>query len=94
MAALILQAADHRIMSARSMLLLHDGEINGEDGKTLRDFEKSAEHSKRERSSYYKILSDRTGKPVSYFRRKLAHDWHLDAKGALAEQLVDEILEG
>jgi ATP-dependent Clp protease, protease subunit len=91
MGAIILQAADHRVAYPFSRILLHDGE----DGYTghSRDLEKNADESKVLRFSTYKILEQRTGKKASYWARKMGHDYYLSAQQALAEKLIDEIIE-
>ncbi len=91
MATIILQAADHRVIYPMTRVLVHDGE-DGYAGHA-RDFEKNAEEGRILRLQHYKILSERTGKPASYWARKSAHDYYMSAEQALEEKLVDEIFQ-
>lgn len=92
MAAVILQAGDARQMAPNAQLMLHDGEAAQD--LQQRDFERFAADLKRCRERRYRIFAERSGKSIEHYRRKLAHDWHLTAKEALNESLIDEIIGG
>lgn len=91
MAAIILQAADHRVCYPFSRLMLHDGD-DGYIGHP-RNFERNAEEGKIYRLRMYEILAARTGKPKAYWARKISFDYYLSAEQALAEKLIDEIIQ-
>lgn len=91
MGAVILQAADKRVMTPHAKLLFHDG-TNTAAEMHLRDIEVYATESKYLREETYDILAQRTGRKKSYFRRKLAHDWRLTATDAIKEGLADELV--
>lgn len=90
-AAIILQAADLRLIMPHARVMLHDGSVRIDD-MVARDFDKLASAYKSDRAAFYEILSRRSGKPRDYYRKKLAHDWHLTAKQAVEERLVDHII--
>lgn len=88
MGAIILQAADLRLMASHAILMLHEGTDSVSD-LHVRDFERRAEESKRSRSEMYEIFAARTSKTKAYWRRKLAHDCYYTAEQALKEGLID-----
>lgn len=89
MGALILQAADHRVMWPQASLILHDGhmDISG----SPRDIESAGHSSEQSRKFLYNVLSIRSGKPAKYFRNKLAADWCVFAVDAIDEGLADRV---
>lgn len=89
MGALILQAADERIMCPNAVLMLHDGSESID--ASVRTFENWAEFSKMTRRQWYRILADRTGKKIQYWEKHCNNDYILDAKQSLAEGLIDRI---
>jgi ATP-dependent Clp protease protease subunit len=89
--SIILQAADHRVMHKHAYLMLHNGE-HSPTGNAV-DVERAVINEKRLRTYMYEIYAKRSGKPVAYFRRKCTQDWFLSAAEALAENLIDEIIE-
>lgn len=91
MGAVILQAADHRVMTRSSEMLLHDGATNIEG--VHRDVVRYVESTKLTRERFYQIFADRTGQKKEYFRRKMAHDWFITPEQALKEGLIDEIVD-
>lgn len=90
-ASLILQAGDRRVMYPHAELMLHSG-ANDIEG-VAKDIERIAAADKKRRETLYKIYADRTGKKAAYFRRKLANDWFLSPTEALAENLIDEVID-
>ena len=92
MGAVILQAADDRVIHPHATLMIHDG-LESRENDTPRTFEAWAVESKRNRQTMYRILADRTGKTVRYWERKCGSDYLLDATEALAEGLVDQVVE-
>jgi ATP-dependent Clp protease protease subunit len=89
MGAVILQAADERIMHSNSIMMLHDGSTALEG--SARDVENWSEYLKRQRQLSYKILASRTKHTAKYWERKCATDYILTAEKALAEGLIDKI---
>jgi len=88
---LVLQACDVRCAFADTYFLYHDGtiSINAE----MRSAEVQADANRASRLRYYQLLSDRTGKPASYWNRKLSKDLCLTAEQCLHENLIDEIIK-
>lgn len=90
MAAIVLQAADHRIAYRHATLMLHDGDAPTE-GRYADAVNKMGYHTDTQRNMY-EILADRCGNTVAYWRRKLKNDWYLSAQKALAENIIDEVV--
>jgi ATP-dependent Clp protease, protease subunit len=92
MGAIILQAADERVIHPSATIMLHDGTMGSEgEAKT---FESWAEFSKASRKQMYHIFASRTERTTRYWEKKCASDYILDAKKALSEKLVDRIVGG
>lgn len=89
-ASVIMQAAEDRFLTPNTIFMLHDGE-DGYVGHP-RDFERWADWSKTIRTKIYGIYSERSGKDVAYWRRKMDHDYILTAEQAIAEGLADKII--
>ena len=89
MGAVILQAADNRISTPNTEIMLHDGEATFSGH--VRDFEKYAEQLKKDRYKTYKIFSDRSGKKRAYYNRKCCFDWRLTPEEAIEEGLLDSV---
>jgi ATP-dependent Clp endopeptidase proteolytic subunit ClpP len=91
MGAVILQAADERVLHRHASLMLHDG-FETRTGDIPKTFENWAEESKRSRRQMYRIFADRSGQPASYWERVCASDFILTAEEAKSEGLVDRIV--
>lgn len=90
MGAIILQAADVRIVHPNSVVMIHDG-TQGLDTHA-RNIERWAEYSKKvDRPRMYQILADATGKPATYWEKKSTLDHILTAEQAVEEGLADKI---
>jgi ATP-dependent Clp protease protease subunit len=90
MGAIVLQAADERVIHPNGVLMLHNGSVAMDsEAKT---FENWAQFSKRSRHKAYAIFAGRTGKTVKYWEKVCSSDYILDAKDALKEGLVDRIV--
>lgn len=92
MGAIILQAADERLMQPNATLMVHDGSevFQGQ----ARNFEAWGEQSKNLRNRMYEIYAKRSGQTVQYWKRKCASDFILTAEEAVAEGLADKIVGG
>jgi ATP-dependent Clp endopeptidase proteolytic subunit ClpP len=95
MGSIIFQAADKRIMSPNSKMMIHYG-YNGFDGHS-RTFLKVAEESKKidqvMEDIYLERIKQKNPKfTVSKLREMVDHDTFLTAKEALDLGLIDEIL--
>jgi ATP-dependent Clp protease protease subunit len=90
MGAIILQAAQVRQAYPFTRLMLHDGWVGA--AGNARDVEANIEVSRLDRYRSYQIFAKRTGKPSSYWSRKMAKDYFLSADQALEEGLIDEII--
>jgi ATP-dependent Clp endopeptidase proteolytic subunit ClpP len=92
MAAILLQAADHRVMAQGSWLLIHEVAF-GASGK-LGDVEDMYEFGKRLKEQAATIFVERSGGKLTRdaleesWRRK---DWWLSAEDALRLGLTDEV---
>ena len=89
MGAVILQAADERIMQPSALLMLHDGTFGMTDAP--RTFENWAAVSKKQRQQMYKIFADRSGRTIRFWEKACANDFILDAGEALKYGLIDKI---
>jgi ATP-dependent Clp protease protease subunit len=89
MGSIILQAADERIAHPSSTIMIHDGS-DFFDGHA-RNFERWGDYSKVIRKKMYEIYAEKSGKPVSYWEKRCAHDFILTAQGAKEEKLIDKI---
>lgn len=90
MGAVIMQAGRNRAVYPNTQIMIHDGYLSFE-GMPTRSAEAWAKFGKRERNRMYKIFSERTGHPISFWREKFSHDYLIDPKEALDLGLVDEI---
>lgn len=93
MGAVILQAADHRMATANSVIMLHDGDVTMAESIKPEDLSIYTKHDAEMRDRMHKIFADATGRSKSYFAKKLLHDWYLTAERAKKEKLIDEICE-
>lgn len=91
MGAVILQAAEERLLLPNTEIMIHDGE-SGYTGHA-RNFEKWAMNSKKIRQKMYQIFSERSNKSVSYWSKKCAFDFILTAQEAVEEGLADKVLK-
>lgn len=92
MASIILQAADQRVMTANSVLMLHEGTESLVDALP-KSFINWADHAKRAVELMYDIYASRTGRKKSFWKRKCGNaDLILPAKEALELGLVDQIV--
>lgn len=89
MGAILLQAADERVMQPNALLMLHDGTFSVEDAP--RTFENWATISKKLREQMYKLFADKSGKTVKFWEKMCANDFILDAPQALKHGLIDRI---
>lgn len=90
MGSIILQAADKRVIYPSATIMVHDGYESSAE-VTPQTFENWAEHSKKARAKMYKIYSECSGRPISFWRRKCAADTILSAAEAKTFGLVDSI---
>jgi len=98
MGPVILQSADHRVCSANTTFLLHDG-ISGICADKHQDAMNAANWEQSIKEKMYDILaesmSESTQEDIGKIRRKLStkmkSDWYLNAQEALQLGLVDEV---
>ena len=95
MAAVLVQAGDHRSMGSLSTMMLHSTSwvLSGEDQKIFQDYEKLSEHYQNVTSQ---IFCRRTGrKDARWWRRFIysGRDRFLGAEECLELGLVDEIAQ-
>lgn len=93
MGSLMAQAADHRSIEANAWFMVH--ELNDSPPKQIKtsEIQDLAEVMARLESQTFALYATRSGKPVSYWRKKVNRkDVYFSAEEALAEGLVDEIV--
>lgn len=93
MGAIILQAADERVLHPNTVIMIHDGYEHVENLPS-RSYEAWAKHSKHSRKKMYEIFSSRSGKPASYWEKKCSMDTILTAAEAIRLGLADKIAGG
>lgn len=91
MASVILQAADYRMAHKHSTIMVHHGS-DGQNNHVI-DFENWAAHSKVTRASMCGIYSEASGRSVAYWQKKCMHDFIMTAEQALAQGLIDEVIQ-
>lgn len=90
MGAVILQAADERLMHRNATFMLHDGQMGMQ--ANCRDVENWAAWSRESRKRMYEIFAKRTERKPAYWARKCESDCIMDAQQALDEHLIDRII--
>ncbi len=90
MGAIIMQAGRKRIVYPNTQIMIHDGYLNFSE-MPVRAAEAWAKSGKKERDRTYRIFSERTSLPVSFWRERFSHDCLIDAKEALELKIADEI---
>lgn len=90
MGSIILQAADTRLIYPNATIMVHDGyETRVND--TPRTFQNWADYSKKSQQLMYRIYAEKSGRPVSFWRKKCGVDLILTAQEAKELGLVDAI---
>jgi ATP-dependent Clp protease protease subunit len=90
MGVIILQAADHRVLTPNTDVMIHDGE-NTVSG-IARNFERWSDHYKSVRKKFYNILQERSGRPQSFWQQKMLLDTILSAEQAVMFGIADKVL--
>ena len=89
-ATAVLQAADERLITVNTSLLIHDGlEAYEGDPKSFEEWGRAAKAGRR---LLYEIYASRSKKSVAYWERKCAHDTILTAEKVIEEGLADRII--
>jgi ATP-dependent Clp protease protease subunit len=95
MAAVLVQAGDHRSMGPLSTMMLHSSSwvLSGEDERIFRDYQKLSEHYQNVTSQIFAKRTER--KDAAWWRRFIysGRDRFLGAEECLELGLVDEILQ-
>lgn len=89
MGSVILQAADERLLTPGTEVMIHDG-AEGFLGET-RSFEAWGEFAKKRRKQMYQIYASKSNKPESFWARKCAHDCPMTAEEAVKLGLADRV---
>ena len=91
MAVAVLQAADERVMSPNSFLLIH--EISHEsENMSLSQHKDNVKHSTMMQNKMFGLLEARSSMTARKLKAKAARtDWLIDSKEALSVGLVDRI---
>lgn len=90
MGSIILQAADTRVIYPNATVMVHDGYESLSEALP-QSFQNWADYSKKTRQKMYRIYAERSGRPVSFWRKKCAADLILTAQEAKEFGLVDSI---
>ncbi|MGH2588620.1 MAG: ClpP family protease [Dehalococcoidia bacterium] len=95
MAAVLVQAGDHRSLGPLSTMMLHSSSwaLSGEDERIFRDYQKLSDHYQNVTSQ---IFAQRTGKHDARWWRRFIYsgrDRFLGAEECLELGLIDEIAE-
>lgn len=95
MASVVLQAADHRIMTPNSKLMIHYGSSNIGDTHNKTLYKTAEEIKKLDRKTesiyYQQIIKKRKDFTKQELRSMLEHDTYLSATQCLQLGLIDEI---
>ena len=89
MGSIIMQAADERVLTPETTVMVHDG-YEGFFG-TPKSFEAWARESQRCRKRMYEIYAERSGRPVSFWEKKCGSDFILTAAQAVEMGLADRV---
>lgn len=91
MASVILQAADKRLITPGSTVMVHDGSevLEGSPENVMA----WAKHSKDICDYMYKIYAEASGKSVTYWKRKCKKDFILSAEQAIKAGLADGYID-
>lgn len=90
MGSVILQAADHRVIYPSAIIMIHDG-MESAGLVNPQTFQNWASQSKKASTLMYQIYAERSGHPISFWKRKCSSDFIVNAEEALDLGLVDEI---
>lgn len=93
MGSIILQAGDARLMHPKSIVMVHDGYNQDVERMPARSHESWADWSKKERKRMYELFSMKSGKTISYWEHRCAHDFVIDAYETVREGLADRVIE-
>lgn len=87
-ATLILQAADKRVLTGNSIMMLHGLTIGTEN--TIDNVETYLKASKLSQASMLTIYSEKSNLTVVSLRNKLQRDWYITSEEALKLGFIDE----
>lgn len=90
MGSVILQAADTRYLYPNATLMIHDGSQHL-SGHT-RDVINWGKYAEKLCDVMYQIYAERSGKPVSFWKKRCSHDTILTPSEAIALGLADYIV--
>ncbi len=93
MGSIILQAGDLRLMHPKAIVMVHDGYNQNTERMPTRSHESWGDWSKRERKRMYELFSKRSGRSISYWERRCAHDSVIDAHETVKVGLADKVIE-
>lgn len=93
MGAVILQAANERILHPNCRIMIHDGtEDDMPADMSPKSFQAWAEESKRNAKLMYQMFATKShNKDLKYWEKRCANDYILTAEQAIAEGLADSI---
>jgi len=90
MGSIIAQACDQRLIYPNATMMVHDGYETRVDD-IPRTFQNWADYSKHTQKKMYEIYAERSGRPVTFWRKKCSADLILTAAEARELGLVDAI---
>lgn len=95
-AAIILQAADRRLMAPNARFMIHNGAvaIEHDDGKVQQDYLiENAERIKKDNQRYYSILSIASQHPPETIEAWCRDETYFDAQEAVDAGFADEVMK-
>jgi ATP-dependent Clp protease protease subunit len=89
--AVILQAFEERLIRPHGTIMIHDG-VEAFEG-TPDDSKAWGRYNGNMTKKMHQLFADRTGKTVRIWKNRCKSDYIVDAREALAQHLVDNIIE-
>jgi ATP-dependent protease ClpP protease subunit len=91
-AVTVLQAADERVITENSFILIHEAQMSGLEGNYTQVFTQGKERMDKFHQKLLNILSGRSNLSKAQIKRRWVNkDWLLDAEEALKHGFVDTI---
>lgn len=91
-AAIILQAANVRLMDRYAALMLHHGTQYIEKDAHAKNVERLGQETQRMRMQFLDVLAKRTGLKKNEWSRRLEFDYYLSADQARKFNLIDKVI--
>lgn len=90
----LLQHCSVRLADRWAGLMTHEDQVSSTGSANTSRRADSVNYSRSMEHEQFAIYSQRTGKPIEYYREKVAgREWYMNAQEALDEGLIDAIVE-